>query len=153
RATGVDGDGQVARKRRERRGARRAVERIVQDRAAEGRAVNADLMGTSGVRAQLEPGKTAAAAEQPIVGIGGLAGRIGDHAPSGLAGDLAERQLDPALRGGGRADDDGPIDLLDAAGGEQAAELAAVAAGSREKHTAAPMPRATNTPGHPPPDA
>ena len=78
--------------------------------------MDADLVVRPVLGTQLEPWRDRWRAEDFVVGTGGLTRRVGDHAPTGLARDLAQRQFEAALRGGGSADDDRPIHLLDAAG-------------------------------------
>ena len=65
-----------------------AVDGIADDRAAKGRAVDADLVGASGARAQFEPSAAVGSAEHAVVGDRPLASRIDDHPPAAAAGEF-----------------------------------------------------------------
>src|SRR5579883_1743360 len=96
-----------------------AIDRIAEDRTSDRGQMNANLVRTSGSGPAFEPGPSLRSTEHAIVGDGGLAAGIGEHAPGILSRDLLQRQIDAALLLPRRAFDDRPIDLFHAAGFEQ----------------------------------
>ena len=87
--------------------------------------MDADLVGAAGARAQFQPGAFVGGAQDTVIGDGPLSLRISRHPPSAAARELSEPAVDPALVLGRPALDDGPIDFLDLAFGEQCADVAA----------------------------
>ena len=80
--------------------------------------MDAQLMGPAGARPQLEPGAIIREAADTIIGDRALSGGIDDHPPAAASAELSEPGLDPALRLGWAALDDGPIDFLHLSTGE-----------------------------------
>ena len=95
------------------------VDGVAEDGAAEGPAVDADLVGAAGSGAKGEPGEVVGAAEGLPFGLGGLSGGVGLHAPAGLAGDFQQGLVDEATFGCRGALDDGPVEFAGAALGEE----------------------------------
>src|SRR5688572_25668149 len=105
-------------------GRERAVHRLPQDRAAELRAVHAHLVRAPGFGLQLQPAEAIAGAQHAIGRGGRLALGIDHHAPAAvLARRLEQRRFDAALALRWRADDDGPIALVDLPALEQTPQL------------------------------
>ena len=100
------------------------ISEIANDRAAERRAMDAELMRTAGARPQLKPGAAAVRTEEAIIGHRPLPRWIDDHAPAAAASEFLEPALDPASSLRWLAFDHGPIDLFDEPAGKQRAEAA-----------------------------
>ena len=107
-----------------------AVDGVAEDWAAEGLAVDSDLVGAAGFGAEGEPGDAGRAAEDLPFGLGGLAFGVGLHAPTGGGGDLLEGEVDEAAVGRRGALDDGPVEFVGAALGEE--RLGGVQGGAAE---------------------
>ncbi len=100
-----------------------AVDRIAEDRTAEGGEMDTKLVGAPGPGEELEPGESTVAAAHPVVGDRRPAGGIDPHPPApAVGGDLGEGQGDASrlLRRG--TADHRPVGLADAAAGEQPPE-------------------------------
>src|SRR6266540_5240160 len=101
--------------------ARPAVAGVAEERRAEAREVDADLVRAAGLGPRLDEGGPGPGAERPVPGRGRVAARV--YAPEPRArGVLSERRLEPALRRRGRAGAEGEVGLLGRADPERLGE-------------------------------
>jgi hypothetical protein len=110
-----------------------AVERVAEDRMAEGGEVDPELVAPPGEGAELDPGRAALAGEHPPVGDRGLAALVADHLPGAVRPVADQRQLDPPLLPGEGAGDAGDVGLGDLPALELPAEVALGETGARHQ--------------------
>ena len=91
--------------------ARRPIDRVMQDRAAELGAMHPDLMGSSRSWRQFEPRPAAGASEHPPLRPRRLSRRVDHHAPAAGPAPFQQRRVHHSGLVGRPALDDGPIDL------------------------------------------